>query len=125
MPTLTVDPRHGDWPARRRSIARFLDLPDDATASAGAGDPARFVGTYEGGGVRFSIAQRDGVPVLDGLLWFRNRLLPVAPNVLEAESWPFVLTFQEGEDGTVAGVRIDGPLVPGLKRIAGTYDKSR
>ena len=26
MPTLVVDPRHGDWPARRGSIARFLGL---------------------------------------------------------------------------------------------------
>jgi hypothetical protein len=124
MPTLTVDPRHGDWPARRRSIARFLDLSDDATVPAGAGNPARFVGTYEGGGIRFSIALRDGVPVLDGLLWLHNRLLPVAPNVVEAESWPFVLTFQEGADGTIAGVRIDGPVVPSLKRVAGDYDRT-
>jgi hypothetical protein len=125
MPTLTVDPRSGDWPARRGSIARFLGLADDVTGPADAGDPGRFVGTYQGGGIRFSIALRDGVPVVDGLLWFRNRLLPVAPNVVEAESWPFVLSFREGPDGVVAGVRIDGPVIPSLRRIAGSYDKTR
>ncbi len=57
-----------------------------------------------------------GLPV-DGLLWPRNRLLPVGSNVAEAESWPFLLTFLEA-DGVIAGVRIDGP------RMAGHYEKT-
>lgn len=45
--------------------------------------------------------------------------------MVEAESWPFVLSFRQGPDGAVVGVQIDGPVVPSLRRIAGTYDKTR
>ena len=57
----------------------------------------------------------DASFVLDGLLWPGNRLLPVGPDAVEAESWPFVLTFLENGD-----LRIYGPMV-GQRRVAGVH----
>jgi hypothetical protein len=123
LPTLALDPRVGNWEERRRAIAGFLDIAPVAEAPWTDAQLDRFPGEYREGTRRLIVRRGDGGLVLDGLLWPGNRLLPVGPDVVEAESWPFVFTFLE-EDGMVAGVRIDGPMV-GQRRVAGTYEKSR
>ena len=57
--------------------------------------------------------------VLDGLVWPRNRLLPIAPGGFQAESWPLSFTFVDA-GGEVRSMRIDGPQV-GHLNCAGTY----
>ena len=61
--------------------------------------------------------------MLDGLVWPRNRLLPIAPGVFEAEAWPLSLTILDA-GGEVRSMRIDGPQV-GHLNSAGTYKKVR
>ena len=94
MPTLTVDPREGEWRERRAAIARFLNLAA-STEEPTLDQPGldRLVGEYRQGRRTFTVSVRDAGLVLDGLLWPRNRLSPVAPGVFEAESWPRLLTF--------------------------------
>jgi len=69
----------------------------------------------------FTIRLNGDALVLDGLLWPSNRLLPVAPTIFEAESWPLVLRFVE-VDSDIRAVRIDGPLIGG-RRLAGDYEQ--
>ena len=122
MPTLILDPRDGDWHDRRAAIAHFLGVSAHVEEpSLSEADLCRLVGKYREGSTAFTINLRGNALVLDGLLWPSNRLLPVAPTIFEAESWPLVLRFVEvGRD--VRTVRIDGPLVAG-RRLAGDYDK--
>jgi hypothetical protein len=124
MPTLTVDPREGGWRERRGAIARFVDLAastEEPTLDKRELD--RIVGRYRQGERTLTVSVRDGGLVLDGLLWPRNRLVSIAPSVFEAESWPLVLTFQDGDTETRA-VRIEGPQVSPLN-CSGIYDKVR
>ena len=125
MPTLTVDPRKGEWRERRAAIARFLDL-GAATEEPTLDQPelGRLVGEYRQGARTFIVSVRDGALELDGLLWPRNRLLPIAPGVFEAESWPRLLTFQDA-DGEVRAVRFEGPHVDYLQHCTGVYEKVR
>lgn len=118
LPTLALDPRAGSWEERRREIAAFLGITpvDDAPWTEAQLD--RFPGEYREGSRRFVVRREGGALVLDGLLWPGNRLLPVGPDVVETESWPFLLTFLEG-----GGLRIDGPMV-GQRRVAGTYARA-
>jgi hypothetical protein len=121
MPTLRLDSRAGDWDERRRAIAEFLGFSTGAEVQWTDGQLARVVGTYQDGARRFSIGLRDGYLRLDRLLWPDNRLLPVGPDVAEAESWPLRLIFPEA-DGRVTAVRIEGPVI-GERRLAGTYGR--
>ena len=121
--TVTVGPEVGDWPSRRRHIAAFLGLTDPPTACAVVPDLARFVGSYRnerGRETRLSIP--DGVLAVDGLLWRRTRLVPHAPSIFEAESWPFRLTFEADPSGDVARFNLEGPDLP-YTRVAGVYEK--
>jgi hypothetical protein len=122
LPTLTLDPREGSWDDRRRAIAGFLDVTPVADAPWTEAQLGRVVGEYRDGSRRVSVTLRGGGLTLDGFLWPRNRLLPIEPNVVEAESWPFLLTFEE-VGGVIGAVRIDGPTV-GQRRIAGTYRRA-
>jgi hypothetical protein len=122
LPTLALDPREGSWEERRRAIAAFVGFAPAADAPWTAAQLDRFPGEYREGSRRLTVRRSDDGLVLDGLLWPGNRLLPVAPGVVEAESWPFVLTFLEA-DGVVSGMRIDGPMV-GQRRVAGTYERA-
>jgi hypothetical protein len=119
LPTLALDPRES-WEERRRAIAGLLGFAPVADEPWTEGQLDRFPGEYRAETRRLTVRRGDdGGLVLDGLLWPGNRLLPVGPDAVEAESWPFVLTFQEA-DGVVSGLRIDGPMV-GQRRVAGTY----
>ena len=121
--TVTVGPEVGDWPSRRRHIATFLGLTAPASAAVVVPDLARFVGSYRnerGRHARLSI--HDGGLAIDGLLWHRNRLVPRAPSLFEAESWPFRLTFEADPSGGVARVHLEGPDLP-YTRLAGVYEK--
>jgi hypothetical protein len=122
LPTLALDPREGSWEERRRAIAGFLDITPGADAPWTEAQLDRLAGEYREGSRRFTVRRGDGGLVLDGLLWPGNRLLPVGPDEVEAESWPFVLTFLE-VDGVIAGMRIDGPMV-GQRRVAWTYRRA-
>ena len=120
---LIVGPEVGDWPSRRRHIAAFLGLTAPASAAVVVPDLARFVGSYRnerGRQARLSI--HDGGLAVDGLLWHRNRLVPRAPSIFEAESWPFRLTFEADPSGGVARFRLEGPDLPHT-RLAGIYEK--
>ena len=111
--TLTVGPEVGDWPSRRRHIAAFLGLTDPPSAGAIEPDLARYVGRYRnerGRQARLSI--HDGALAVDGLLWHRNRLVPRAPSLFEAESWPFRLTFEADPSGDVTRFHLEGPGSP-------------
>src|SRR5688572_22030223 len=122
MPTLTVDPRDGDWHQRRAAIARFLGLTSHVDESPlGEADLSRLVGEYRGAVRAFTIRLQGSDLVLDRLLWPANRLLPVAPGVFEPESWPLVLRFTE-VDAEIRAVQIGGPLVAG-RQLAGEYRK--
>ena len=121
LPTLALDPREGTWEERRRAIAGLLGFAPVADAPWTEAQLERVPGEYREGSRRFTVRREDGGLVLDGLLWLGNRLLPVGPDAVEAESWPFLLTFLEA-DGVVSGMRIDGPMV-GQRRVAGTYEK--
>ena len=121
--TLIVGPEVGDWPSRRRHIAAFLELTAPASAAVVVPDLARFVGSYRnerGRQARLSI--HDGGLAVDGLLWHRNRLVPWAPSIFEAESWPFRLTFEADPSGGVARFRLEGPDLAHT-RLAGVYEK--
>jgi hypothetical protein len=115
LPTLALDPRAGSWEERRQAIAGFCDLAPVADAPWTEAQLVRFPGEYHDGSRRFVVRREADGLVLDGLLWPANRLLPVGPGVVEAESWPFLLVFLENGD-----LRIDGPMV-GRRRVAGTY----
>ncbi len=60
--------------------------------------------------------------VVDGLLWFNNRLLPRAPGVFDTESWPCRLTFETEPSGTVTRFHLDGPALP-VASPQGAYEK--
>ena len=64
----------------------------------------------------------DGALAVDGLLWRRKRLVPRAPSLFEAESWPFRLTFEDDPSGGVARFHLEGPDLPHI-RLAGVYEK--
>jgi hypothetical protein len=115
LPTLALGPRDGTWEERRRAIAGFCGFAPVADTPWTEAQLEGFPGEYREGTRRFIVRREAGGLVLDGLLWPGNRLLPVGPDVVEAESWPFLLTFLEGD-----GLRIDGPMV-GKRRVAGTY----
>lgn len=120
---LTVGPEVADWPSRRRHIAAFLGLTDPPSAGGVVPDLARFVGSYRnerGQEARLSI--HDGVLAVDGLFWRRNRLIPRALSIFEAESWPFRLTFEDDPSGGVARFHLEGPDLPHT-RLAGVYEK--
>jgi hypothetical protein len=122
MPTLRLDCRAGDSGERRRAIAEFLGFAPTAEPQWTDRQLARIVGTYQDGARRLCIGLRGGGLTLDGLLWPSNRLLPLGPDVAEAESWPLHLTFLEAADGLVSAVRIEGPAI-GQRRLAGTYGR--
>ena len=120
---LTVEPPAGDWPARCRLIAEFLGLAWRLGAAPIVTDLVGLVGRYRGqAGREARLSVRDGGLVMDGLLWGGLRLLPRAPNVFDAESWPFRLTFESDAGGAAARFRLDGPGLPS-SRLAGVYDK--
>jgi hypothetical protein len=123
LPTLALDPREGTWEERRRAIAGLLGFAPVADPPWTEGHLERFPGEYREGSRRFTVRRENDSLVLDGLIWPGNRLLPIGFDVVEAESWPFVLTFLE-TDGVISGLRIDGPMV-GQRRVAGTYEKLR
>ena len=52
----------------------------------------------------------------------RNRLVPCAASIFEAESWPFRLTFEDDPSGGVAHFHLEGPALPHT-RLAGVYEK--
>jgi hypothetical protein len=61
MPTLTVDPREGEWGERRAAIALFLDLPASTEESTlGKAELDRVVGEYRDRARTFTISVRDG-----------------------------------------------------------------
>jgi thymidylate kinase len=121
--TLTVDPPITDWPARRRLIAQFLGLPWPPSPASRATHLTRLAGHYRSAtGREARLSVRDGELVVDRLLWRQNRLLPRAPEVFDAEGWPFALTFETDPSGSAHRFRLDGP---GLAwgRLAGVYEK--
>ena len=121
--TLTVDRRVGDWPARRRRIAEFVGLTWPPSAAPIETDLVRFVGRYRSeAGREACLSLRDGVLVVERLLWLGNRLLPRAPDIFGAESWPFRLTFEAAPSGAVVRFRLAGPDLP-WSRPAGVYEK--
>ena len=123
LQTVTVGPEVGDWPSRRRHIAAFLGLTDPPSAGGDVPDLARYVGSYRnerGRQARLSI--HDGGLAIDGLFWHRNRLVPRAPGIFEAESWPFRLTFEADPSGRMARFHLEGPDLPHT-RLAGVYEK--
>jgi hypothetical protein len=118
--TLRVPAGGGPAVARAR-VAGFLGLPWPSSPVSWRPDPERFAGRYRGGdGRELRVAVRDGQPVLDGLFWPGNRLLPRGPDAFDAEGWPFHLTFEGDAGGVVAALRIDGPALP-HRRPAGRY----
>ena len=95
-------------------------VPDEPVTER---DLRRCVGTYRDGneGTReCSVELRHGGLVLHGVLWPHNRLLPKAPGVFEAESWPLEFYFDEDDDGTVGRIRAVGPAL-GCGRIDGVF----
>lgn len=119
LPGLLLDAGPDGWATRRAAVAAFLGLTPTAEPPWAAGQLARYVGRYEGEGREFALTLGDGGLVLDGLLWPDNRLLPVAANVLEPESWPLTFTALE-EDDRLAGLRVEGPAI-GRARYDGVY----
>ena len=121
--TLVVGPEVGDWPSRRRHIAAFLGLTAPASAAVVVPDLARFVGTYrDARGRKALVSIHEGELAVEGLLWHRNRLVPCAASIFEAESWPFRLTFEDDPSGGVARFHLEGPALPHT-RLAGVYEK--
>ena len=98
-------------------------VPDEPVTER---DLRRCVGTYRDGneGTReCSVELRHGGLVLHGVLWPHNRLLPKAPGVFEAESWPLELDFEDDGDGIVARMRAVGPAL-GRGRIDGVFGRA-
>jgi len=122
--TLTVRSPIGDWTARRHLIAQFLGLPWPPSAAPSETDLARFVGLYRSEtGRQGRLSVRDDALVIEGLLWWRSRLLPrAAHGVFDVESWPFRLTFEADTTGMVSRFRLDGPDLAG-SRLSGAYDR--
>jgi thymidylate kinase len=121
--TLTVRSPIGAWAARRHPIAQFLGLPWPPSAAPSEIDLARFVGLYRSEtGRQGRLSVRDDALVIEGLLWWRSRLLPRALDVFDTESWPFRLTFEADTTGVVSRFRLDGPDLTG-SRLSGAYDK--
>jgi hypothetical protein len=124
LPTLMLDPREGDWHSRRSAISQFLNLRGNPQMPPlNEANLAHLVGSYRRDTTTFVISLRGDELVLDGMLWPRNPLVPISINVLEAESWPLLLTFLE-ENSEVRFVRIDGPAIGG-RDVAGLYEKVR
>jgi hypothetical protein len=121
--TLTVESRIGEWSVRRHLIADFLGLPWPSSAAPSETDLTRFVGMYSGeSGRQACLSVHADNLVVEGLLWWRNRLLPRTVDVFDAESWPFRLTFETDATGAVSGFRVDGPDLAG-RRLSGLYEK--
>ena len=123
MRTLSVAPEVRDWPTRRRHIAEFLGLSWPPTPVVAVTALSRYLGHYRsatGHQVRVSSSGDD--LVMEGLLWWRNRLLPRAPHVFAAESWPYTLSFEADASGDIRAFRLDGPALAG-RRLAGLYEK--
>lgn len=113
---------NGDAEAARAAVASALDFTPLSEPAWAASQLVRYVGRYDGEDREFGLSLRDGGLVLDGLLWPENRVLPVARNVLEPESWPFTFTSVEA-DGRVAGLRLAGPAI-GQARYDGVYRRT-
>jgi thymidylate kinase len=120
---LTVESGIGDWSARRHLIAEFLGLPWPPSVAPSEIDLTRFVGVYRGAsGRRARLSVRADTLILEGLLWWGDRLLPRAADVFDAESWPFRLTFETDATGVVSRFRMDGPDLA-WRRLSGVYEK--
>ena len=120
---LTVESHVADWSVRRHLIAEFLGLPWPPSATPSEIDLARFVGRYKGESGRHArLSVRADTLVVDGLLWWGNRLLPRAVDGFDAESWPLRLTFEADTTGLVSRFRVDGPALAG-RRLSGLYER--
>ena len=111
--TLVVDPRHGDWPWRRATIARFLGLTPAPEPTPPPAELARWVGRYRGewkGEAReCAVSVEDGRLVIDGLFWPRSGLLWMRDNVFDAEAWPFeVVCESAAREGRVGSLSVRG-----------------
>jgi thymidylate kinase len=102
------------WPARRRTLLEFLDLPD---AQPPPGDVGRFVGWYDGTEVRLEQEDLYAYDLPDR--WHRLRLVPLGGRAFEVESLPHRVVFEEDAVGRVTGLRVTGPpmlVTPALDR---------
>ena len=68
------------------------------------------------------LSVRDDALVIEGLVWWRSRLLPRAHGVFDVECWPFRLTFEADTTGMMSRFRLDGPDLAG-SRLSGAYDR--
>lgn len=93
IPTIVLSAGDGDWPVRRAAILRFLEIDGDVQLPSVPERAERLVGAYRHGASGFTVTLDGHELVVDRLLWPRNRLLPVSPDVYEMESWPVVLTW--------------------------------
>jgi hypothetical protein len=108
LPALVLDVDDDGWPARRRRICEFLDVPCEDDPPPSATDVARVSGRYGNGTREITIGAVDGRLVLRGVLWAANALLPVRRNVFDVESWPLRVVFEEDAAGTVRALRWTG-----------------
>ena len=115
---VTVDP--DDWESSWRQIADFLMLSPAAGAAPASSGAAleRYAGTYSfthgDKESRCEVALRDGLLLLSGLpgVWRETPLVPATSGGearFALESYPFDLTFEVDNDGTVGGAHVSGP----------------
>jgi hypothetical protein len=109
VPALVLESGPDDWPERRRRICDFVGAPFEDEPTPDAAEMARVSGRYGDGKRQATIEVVDGRLVLRGILWYTNRLLPVARGVFDVESWPLRLVFEADGAGPARTFRCSGP----------------
>lgn len=119
---LRVDVTHGHHPEHELRLLDFLGMPAVTEEPVSEAYLRRFTGAYgyelrdEARSFRVELGGADLVVRGCPCLWPENRLLPRNLNTFYAESWPYIVEFEESRTGCVAAMRItDG--IEGAERF--------
>lgn len=110
---LRLDVTRGHTDEHELRVIAFLGLPPIVERPVSQAYLERFVGTYlyriRGDLRTFSVDALGGTLMVRNCpcLWPENRLLPRDRNAFYAESWPYLVMFEEDPSGRVAAMRVD------------------
>jgi hypothetical protein len=125
---LRLDITHGHTAAHHQRLLAFLGLPAVADQPVSLEYLHRFTGAYayhrRAQRHTFDVSVRDAQLLVRDCpcLWVENRLIPRDLNAFYAESWPYLVVFEERATGDIAAMRVDNTDRTG-RRVREVFEK--